>query len=85
MNCQKLLSFLVILSLLFIGCSKDDGSTGSETSYTDLSGSLSGTLSKSGSPYRVTSDIYVDEDSTLIIEAGVDIHFDGRDAQVGVL
>ena len=77
MNCQKLLSFFIILSLLFIGCSKDDESTGSSTSYTDLSGSLSGTLSKSAGPYRITSDVYVPEDSTLTIEAGIEIHFNG--------
>jgi len=32
---------------------------------------MSGTISKSGSPYKVMGDILVPRDSTLIIEAGV--------------
>ena len=39
---------------------------------------LSGTLTKSASPYYVKGNIYVPKDSTLIIESGVQIRFDGK-------
>ncbi len=45
--------------------------------YTDLSGSLSGTLNLAGSPYAIQSDSYVPEDSVLIIDPGVEIRFNG--------
>ena len=43
--------------------------------YTEISGALSGTLSKSNSPYVVTSNISVNADTTLTIEPGVLIFF----------
>lgn len=39
---------------------------------------LFGTLSKTSSPYYIKGNIYVPQDSTLIIEAGVQIRFDGK-------
>ncbi len=39
-------------------------------------GDMAGTIKKSGSPYRVTGDIRVPKDSTLIIEEGVYLDFD---------
>ncbi|MFT5723643.1 MAG: hypothetical protein ACI9JN_000760, partial [Bacteroidia bacterium] len=46
-------------------------------SQTILSGGdLSGTIKKSDSPYRVTGDIRIPKDSTLVIEAGVFLDFD---------
>ena len=43
--------------------------------YTKINGELSGTLSKSNSPYLVTGDISVNAGTTLVIEAGVLIFF----------
>jgi hypothetical protein len=40
--------------------------------------SIFGTLTKSASPYYVKGNIYVPKDSTLIIEPGVQIRFDGK-------
>src|SRR5574343_303128 len=40
--------------------------------------SLRGTLTKSASPYYVKGNVYVPKDSTLIIEPGVQIRFDGK-------
>lgn len=40
--------------------------------------SLRGTLTKSASPYYVKGNIFVPKDSTLIIEPGVQIRFDGK-------
>ncbi len=39
---------------------------------------ISGTLTKSASPYYVKGNVYVPKDSTLIIEPGVQIRFDGK-------
>jgi hypothetical protein len=39
---------------------------------------LHGTLSKTSSPYYIKGNIYVPKDSTLIIEAGVQMRFDGK-------
>lgn len=39
-------------------------------------GDLSGTITKDNSPYRVTGDIRIPKDSTLVIEAGVYLDFD---------
>jgi hypothetical protein len=39
---------------------------------------LYGTLSKTASPYHIKGNIYVPKDSTLIIEAGVQMRFDGK-------
>ena len=41
----------------------------------DLGGTLAGALSRSNSPYRVTSELYVPSDQTLIIEPGVTLQF----------
>ena len=40
--------------------------------------SLRGTLTKSASPYYVKGNVFVPKDSTLIIEPGVQIRFDGK-------
>lgn len=37
-----------------------------------------GTLTKSASPYYVKGNVFVPKDSTLIIEPGVQIRFDGK-------
>jgi hypothetical protein len=39
---------------------------------------LSGILDKTSSPYYIKGNIYVPKDSTLIIEAGVQMRFDGK-------
>ena len=49
----------------------------SVSSADDIFGTLTGVLALSGSPYKVTGDIFVPPDSTLIIEPGVTLFFAG--------
>lgn len=61
---RTLLLLLLILPILCL----------SQTTLTG--GVMSGTLTASGSPYKVMGDILVPKDSTLTIEAGVTLDFD---------
>lgn len=44
--------------------------------FTEISGNLSGTLSRANSPYLVKDDITIESNDTLRIEPGVEIYFD---------
>jgi hypothetical protein len=57
---------------LFTGPGIDPGLGGV---YTELTGSISGTLKKADSPYLIISDIVVDSSQSLIIEEGVTLFF----------
>ena len=46
--------------------------------YINPNSFIKGTLTKSASPYYVKGNIFVPKDSTLIIESGVQIRFDGK-------
>lgn len=46
--------------------------------YTEISGSISGKLTKQNSPYLVTKDLVVENSDSLIIEPGVKIYFNER-------
>ncbi len=48
-----------------------------QTTITSFS-QVAGTLTKSASPYYVKGNVFVPKDSTLIIEPGVQIRFDGK-------
>lgn len=63
----KIFQYLIIL-----GCSKAYSQT------TIIGGSISGTWTKSGSPYNITGHIQIDSNSTLLIEPGVIINFQGQ-------
>ncbi len=68
------LAFLVLVILS--ACSEADNTTVvPEVVYTQISGKISGELISTKSPYRVMQDISVESNSTLKINAGVELHF----------
>ena len=76
-----LFKITILTLLIFYGCAErslftepgiDPGLGGV---YTSISGQLTGMLSKSNSPYLVTSNIYVSSGTTLTIEEGATIFF----------
>jgi hypothetical protein len=75
------IKIVILLMISFSGCSDrslftDPGiDPGLGGVYTKISGELSGTLSKSNSPYLVTSNISVNAGTNFIIEEGVIIFF----------
>lgn len=66
-----------LVVLLLIGACTEDNNTNPppEVVYTQISGKQSGELTAANSPYRVTQDIVVDSNTTLVIKAGVEIFF----------
>jgi hypothetical protein len=71
------LTISLIVLLLLSSCTEDNNPVPTpEVAYTQISGRVSGEFNVSQSPYRVTQDIIVDSNSTLKINAGVEIHFD---------
>lgn len=66
----------LILLFLLVACSEDNNTNPvPEVVYTQISGTQSGEFTTTNSPYRVTQDLVVDSNSTLIIKAGVEIFF----------
>ena len=73
-------SKIIIISLLLSGCSDrslftDPNDPGLGGVFTTISGEISGTLSKSKSPYYVSGNISVKSGTTLSIEPGTLIFF----------
>jgi len=65
-----------IVFFLLAACSEDNNTNPvTDLVYNQLSGKISGELTSINSPYRVTQDIVVDSNSTLVIKAGVEIFF----------
>lgn len=74
------LSYRILLSAIAFSTAFALGSTPEQTKAQDLngteiSGNIHGMLSAEKSPYLVTSDIFVDEDQALYIQAGVTLLF----------
>jgi hypothetical protein len=70
---MKSLAYLILLSLLIFGYHQNT------YSQTDINGGhISGSWTLSDSPYRIFDDITIPDDSTLTIEAGVEIKFQGH-------
>ncbi|MGB5529709.1 MAG: right-handed parallel beta-helix repeat-containing protein, partial [Ignavibacteriaceae bacterium] len=76
-----ILKILIPLVLFIVSCADrslftDPGiDPGLGGVYTKINGQLSGILTKSNSPYLVTDNIYIDEGTNLVIEAGVLVFF----------
>ena len=69
------------ITLTYFDEKNDWGSPDTVTSsavFGGISGSISGTFTAANSPYVVSGDIYVDEDDSLTIEAGVVFEFFGN-------
>lgn len=77
MKCQKIFTVLVLLGIMFMGCSKSDESTGSSVSYTTVSGDITEDFTLAGSPYAITGDAAIPLGTTVTAEPGVVIRFDG--------
>lgn len=73
----KLRAIISLLVLFLLAACSEDHNTNPipEVVYTQIYGKQSGELKSANSPYRVTQDILVDSNSTLIIRAGVEIFF----------
>lgn len=71
---------ILILTFIFlVACSDNDNSVNPiENNFTVINGKLSGELTVSKSPYLVTQSITVDSNSTLLINAGVQLYFEGN-------
>ncbi len=71
------LALVFLVLVLLTACSEEDNTTVvPEVVYTQISGKISGELRSAKSPYRVMQDISVDSNSTLKINAGVELHFE---------
>ena len=75
-------SKVIICTLVFFyGCADRDLFTGSVVDpglggpYTQISGTVSGVLKKSDSPFLVNDDLFIEENENLTIEAGTLIYF----------
>ena len=77
----NLLNKLILSLLIFflISCTDRQNVTGpmdeENNFYTEINGSISGYLTISDSPYLVIDEIIIDSLQTLVIEAGVKVHF----------
>lgn len=70
------LTLALLVLLLLTACSEENNTpVVPEVVYTNISGKISGELISSESPYKVMQDISVDSNSTLRINAGVELHF----------
>ncbi|MFO7447396.1 MAG: right-handed parallel beta-helix repeat-containing protein [Ignavibacteriaceae bacterium] len=80
MNKARNILFLVMIFSLFQYSCVERESTVLEApqnfGYTEISGTVSGTLRKSNSPYLVKEDIYVDNNKTLNVEPGTELYFE---------
>ena len=70
------LCITLIFLIVFSGC-ESKKSTSSSSSYTEISGNVSGKLILSNSPYAVVDDIVVPLGESLTIESGVEVLFSG--------
>lgn len=69
------LSFLALV--LLTACSEaDNTNVAPEVVYTQIGGKISGELISTESPYKVIQDITIDSNSTLKLNAGVQLHFE---------
>jgi hypothetical protein len=63
--------------ILIVSCSENDNNLiPIVNQFTEIKGTISGELTLSKSPYRITQDIIVDSNSTLIIKPGVELYFE---------
>ena len=67
----------MLIPFLLVGCDFGWEPKDPLENYTQISGSLSGRLSASGSPFAAVGDIRVEEGASLTIEPGVEIAFNG--------
>jgi len=70
-----------LLTLTYVDALDDWGAADTvniQAVYGGVSGGVSGVWTAANSPYIITGDIYVDEDDSLTIEAGVDVKFLGN-------
>jgi hypothetical protein len=79
-NMNKICFVIAIISILIISSCADRSNEivnppDSDSSFTDLSGSLEGILEFKNSPFRVIDNIQIDEGNSLRIEAGVRLFF----------
>ncbi|MBU1650829.1 right-handed parallel beta-helix repeat-containing protein [bacterium] len=81
MKTWAILGTILCIGLILSGCTKtDEEITGPGPSYsgTKIDGEeVSGTLSAANSPYWIDHDLLVPESESLVIEAGVELRFDG--------
>jgi hypothetical protein len=75
-------SKIIIISVLFLSsCADRDLFTGPGInpglggSYTEISGTISGTLKKNNSPFLITENLKITANDTLTIEPGVKLYF----------
>ena len=74
---QRLLSFLLIVTIIFVVGCEDLGPVSSyEYRGNPIEGVQTGVLTLDGSPYLVTDTLRIPAGQTLTIEAGVEIRFD---------
>ena len=63
--------------ILLVSCSENDNNLiPIENQFTEIKGTISGELTLANSPYKITQDIIVDSNSTLIIKPGVELNFE---------
>ena len=77
---NSILSLALVVALLcpFASAKSRLPNSGSVVVYTDIpAGPVSGIWTRAGSPYHVTGEITVPNDSTLLIEPGVEVIFYG--------
>jgi hypothetical protein len=77
---MKLFKILILILVISYSCTDRNPLSGDTDptiggDYTNLSGSISGTLSERNSPYLVSSDLIVESRSTLTIEPGAELFF----------
>jgi len=72
----KYSAFCLLICFFLFGCSKKSQVTEPvPVNYTELLGSVEGTLTLDKSPYWVTKDLVVDSSATLTIAEGVHLYF----------
>lgn len=75
MKSMRAVGVLLVLPMLFLNCSDSDNPTTSRPTATEISGSLSGVLPRSNSPYLVTGTVTVQPNTKLEIAGGVRLMF----------
>jgi hypothetical protein len=73
MKPRKIVYVFALASMVFLGTFG-----GNALAQTNVSGSQSGTWNLIGSPYIAINDVWVPVDSTLTVEPGVEVRFDGN-------
>jgi parallel beta-helix repeat protein len=77
MKYNLFLSTIIALTVVLSGCYNFEDTTGPTVNYTPISGQISGVLELTDSPYSITASSTVPAGSSLIVEPGVEVCFDG--------